>query len=58
MLRIKLAEEEQINPMIEKISEHAPWAIVGSSPEIKKMWDEQRNEFYLMVEQRRQKFKK
>jgi hypothetical protein len=49
---IKLSEGE-VNDTIVKIAGHAPWAVVGFDPEIKTMWDKQRDEFYAMVEQRK-----
>jgi hypothetical protein len=50
--RISLADGE-VDRAIYQLYQYAPWAVVGFSPEINKMWNRQRKEFYKMVEQRK-----
>lgn len=50
--RIALADGE-VDRAIYQLYQYAPWAVVGFSPEISKMWNRQRKEFYQMVEQRK-----
>jgi hypothetical protein len=50
--RISLADGE-VDRAIYQLYQYAPWAVVGFSPEISKMWNRQRKEFYQMVEQRK-----
>jgi DnaJ-class molecular chaperone len=44
--------ETEVGFTIQKIRRYAPWAVVGYTPESRKMWDWRRKEFYAMVEQR------
>jgi DnaJ-class molecular chaperone len=46
--------EREVDLIIQRIRTYAPWAVIGYTPESRKMWDWRRKEFYAMVEQRKQ----
>lgn len=54
--KIKLAES-LVDKTIEDILNHAPWAIAGFNDEIKALWDKSREEFYEIVEGRKQQYR-
>jgi hypothetical protein len=43
--------EQQVDLLIEDINRYAPGAVLGFTREIQSMWDNQRQEFYALVEQ-------
>jgi hypothetical protein len=49
--------EDRIHETIEQINNYAPWAVVGYSDEIKALWDRQRDDFYALVEEKKQESK-
>ncbi len=54
---IKMSDR-QLDETIEQINTQAPWAVVGFSDELKALWDKQRDDFYAVVEERKQESKK
>jgi hypothetical protein len=47
------ASEDHIDQLIEQIFNQVPWVIVGFDDDIRKLWHNQRQEFYAVVEERK-----
>ena len=53
-LEVNAKNEKQAQAMVAAIGQHAPFAMLGHSPELESAWTKNRDEFLAAVEQRRQ----